>query len=152
MTTIVADHYGMAADSQMTDEKAAVKSSVPKFWRIKGWLIGGAGDYSGIIRMIAELKAHKDLSPFQVLTDVDIKMQKDSEVELLMLSPSGKLYHSENGGHPLPSSDKFAAVGSGAQGALVAMNLGCTPKEAVAAVKKVDPSTGGRIITRKLLK
>jgi ATP-dependent protease HslVU (ClpYQ) peptidase subunit len=148
MTTIVADTKGMASDSQMTD--GGTKSNVPKFWRVKQWLIGGAGDYSAIIKLIEELKAHPDLSPAQVLTDVDIKMDKDAEADLLLLSPGGKLYHSENGGYPLPSSDKFAAIGSGSQGALVAMHLGCTPREAVAAVKKVDPSTGGRIITRKI--
>lgn len=39
----------------------------------------------------------------------------------------------------------YAAIGSGAQGALVAMKLGCTAEQAVAAVAGVDHCTGGEI-------
>ncbi len=149
MTTIVANREGMASDSMMSDDKAAVSASVPKFWRIKGWLIGGAGDYAGIIEIIGELKSNK-LTPDATLRDIDIKIGKDVSVDLLLLSPQGKLFLSENGSSPLPISDGFAAIGSGAQGALVAMRLGTSPADAVRAVKKVDPATGGRILTRKL--
>ena len=146
MTTIVADRCGMASDSLMSDDKAATSASVPKFWRIKGWLIGGAGSFADVIKVIDELKGQKT-DPAITLREVDVKIK---DVDLLLLSPSGKLYMSEDGSSPLPISDGFAAIGSGAQGALVAMHLGTTPAEAVRAVKKVDPSTGGRIITRKL--
>lgn len=146
MTTVVANCFGMASDSTMTDEGAATTYSVPKFWRIKGWLIGGAGGYADIIKVIDELKAQKT-DPATTLREVDIKIK---DTDLLLLSPGGNLYMSEDGSSPLPISDGFAAIGSGAQGALVAMHLGTTPAEAVRAVKKVDPSTGGRIITRKL--
>ena len=148
MTTIAANCEGMASDSQMTDEKSATMQSVPKFWRVKGWLVGGAGDYADIIKVIEELKIQKT-DPGTTLREVEIKLKADTVI-LLLLSPNGNLYMSEDGSSPLPISDGFAAIGSGAQGALVAMHLGATPAEAVRAVKKVDPSTGGRIITRKL--
>jgi hypothetical protein len=146
MTTIAANRAGMASDSLMSDDKAATSSSVPKFWRIRGWLIGGAGTYSAIIQVIDELKSSKT-DPATTLKEVEIKAK---DVDLLMLSPTGKLYMSEEASNPMPISDGFAAIGSGAQGALVAMHMGATPADAVRAVKKVDPSTGGRIVTRKL--
>ena len=149
MTTIAANREGMSSDSMMSDEKAATSTSVPQFWRVNGWLVGGAGTYSDIIRMVSELQAHKD-SPIKTLADVDIKLPKDASVDLLILSPGGKLYFSENASDAMPISDGFGAIGSGAQGALVAMHLGASPADAVRAVKKVDPSTGGRIITRKI--
>ena len=139
----------MASDSQLSDDKAATSASVPKFWRVNGWLVGGAGTYSDIIRVLAELKSHKT-NPIKTLADVDIKLPKDASVDLLILSPGGKLYMSENASDAMPISDGFGAIGSGAQGALVAMHLGTSPADAVRAVKKVDPSTGGRIITRKI--
>lgn len=149
MTTIAADRHGMASDSMLSDEKAATSTSVPKFWRINGWLVGGAGTYSDIVRVVAELKAHKT-TPIQTLADVDIKLPKDASVDLLILSPGGKLYMSEQASDAMPISDGFGAIGSGAQGALVAMHMGETPAAAVRLVKLVDPSTGGRIIKRKL--
>jgi hypothetical protein len=138
----------MASDSLMSDDKAATSQSVPKFWRIRGWLVGGAGDYAEIIKVVEELKDNKT-DPATTLRGVEIKV-KDDSVDLLLLSPGGKLYMSEDGSSPLPITDGFAAIGSGAQGALVAMHLGHSPADAVRAVKKVDPSTGGRIITRKI--
>lgn len=146
MTTIVATRTGMASDSWMTDSVAATRASVPKFWRIKKWLIGGAGTYTSIIMIVDALKKSKE-DPDVTLRDLKL-VAKD--VDLLLLSPAGKLFMSEDAGCPLPISDGFAAVGSGAQGALVALHLGCSPQEAIAAVRKVDPSTGGRIITRTL--
>ncbi len=146
MTTIVADCEGMASDSLMSDDKAATSCSVRKFWRVKGWLIGGAGGYADIVKLIEELRIQKT-TPDVTLREVDIKVK---DTDLLLLSPAGKLFMSESGSTLLPITDGFAAIGTWAQGALVAMHLGATPADAVRAVKKVDPSTGGRIITRKL--
>lgn len=145
MTTIVANHECMASDSWATD--SATRVQVQKFWRIRGWLIGGAGTYSNIIEVIAELRKHRKLSPKQVLAEYDLD---SDEVDLLLLSPTRTLYLSEGATTPYPVTDGFAAIGSGAQGALVAMHMGCAPAAAVKLVKLVDPSTGGRIITRKL--
>jgi ATP-dependent protease HslVU (ClpYQ) peptidase subunit len=150
MTTIVANRTGMASDSQLSDERAGTKNSCKKFWRIRGWLIGAAGDYSAIIRVLNNIRAHKDKSPIHVLNEFDMKVPKDETVDLLILSPSGHLYLSENGKDAMPITDGFAAIGSGCQGAMVAMHMGASPADAVRAVKKVDPSTGGRIVQRKL--
>ena len=145
MTTVVADKHGMASDSQMSEGE--IKSSVTKFWRIRGWLVGGAGDYNDIVRAVAELQRNRKITPVQVFSEVEMRLK---DCDIIMLSPKGGLYVSENGGNCMQIQDGFYAIGSGRQGAMVAMFLGCSPKEAVDAVKKVDPNTGGRTITRKL--
>ena len=146
MTTIVADHAGMASDSMAAD--CSVKCTVKKFWRVRGWLIGGAGTYSCIVDVLEELRRHRTLSPHAVLRDIDF--ERPEGADLLLLSPTGKLYLSEGARTPYEVNDGYAAIGSGAQGALVAMHLGASPAEAVRTVKKVDPNTGGRVITRQL--
>ena len=146
MTTVVADREGMASDSRAVGGDTMI--NVPKFWRVRGWLIGGAGTASEILHLIEEIKHQKAMAVDEVLRKVVFKNVKDAD--LLLLSPTGKLYLSESGCSPMLITDPFAAIGSGAQGAMVAMHLGCTLTEAVRTVKKVDPSTGGRIIIRKL--
>jgi len=146
MTTIVANHHGMASDSRATG--GATMISVAKFWRVRGWLIGGAGTADEVLDMLAEITHHTDLTPAEVLAKVDFKKAKDAD--LLLLSPAGRLYLSEGGGTPMHITDPFSAIGSGAQGAMVALHMGATLQEAVRIVKKVDPFTGGRVITRNL--
>lgn len=145
MTTVTADKMSMASDSQAAT--ADVKTSVQKIWRIRGWLIGVAGSYSEAMDVIRQLKGTPGESPLEYLTTTDVKAK---DTNFLLLSPSGKLYESEGGGTPCPLSEGFGAIGTGSQGAMVALHMGCTAAEAVRAVKKVDPNTGGRIITRKL--
>lgn len=145
MTTIAANREGMASDSQATG--GGVKTSVQKFWTVRGWLVGAAGLYSEIIEVIEELKHHKDLSPAEVFRKVNIKGKNS---DFLMLSPSGQLWMSEGGTTPWKVQEGFAAIGSGQQGAMVALHMGATPQDAIKAVRKVDPYTGGRVITRKL--
>jgi 20S proteasome alpha/beta subunit len=51
---------------------------------------------------------------------------------------------------PYLISDKFCAIGSGAQAALAVMHMGYTTREAVKVAAKIDPYTGGRVRTLKL--
>lgn len=146
MTTIVANKDGMASDTQAFDLSARVH--VTKFWRIKGWLVGGAGTYDEVLVLVEMLKGSPH-DPYECLR-TELPGRKVKDVDLLLLSPQGHIYQSENAGIPYKLRDKFGAIGSGAQGALVAMHLGATIQEAIRAVKKVDPFTGGRLITRKI--
>jgi ATP-dependent protease HslVU (ClpYQ) peptidase subunit len=43
--------------------------------------------------------------------------------------------------------DRFVAIGSGRQAALAAMHCGKSAKDAVEVAKKVDPYTGGRVVS-----
>lgn len=139
MTTIAANRVMMAADSLVT---AATKTSARKIWLIRGWIVGGAGGYSDILDIISEMRLNKDLTPKQLLENVKLNAE---DAELLLLSPSGKIYHSEGAATPIEILEPYAAVGAGAQGAVVAMRLGLSPIEAVREMRHVDPNTGGRV-------
>lgn len=145
MTTIAADKTGMAADSQA--QTSDVKTSVQKIWRIRGWLIGVAGSYNEALEVVEQLKRNTDLNPLEYLGE---HVTKAKETDFLIVSPSSKVYCSDGGGHPTPLMEGFGAIGTGAQGAMVALHLGLSPADAVRAVKKVDPSTGGRVVMRKI--
>jgi hypothetical protein len=144
MTTVTADSTTMASDSRAATTD--VKTSVRKIWRVKGWLIGVAGDYSTAIDLISQLSESGE-SPFEYLRSREVKAKG---VHLLLLSPSGKVYESDEGSTPCPLLEGFGAIGTGSQGAMVALHMGLSAADAVRAVKKVDPNTGGRVITRKI--
>jgi hypothetical protein len=144
MTTIAANCEVMACDSQAATD--AVKTSVQKIWRIKGWLVGAAGTYAQVLEGVAAIKRHKDMTPKQVLEDVELGIPG---VNLLLLSPDGKLYESEGGARPHLLQEGYGAIGTGSQGAMVAFILGATPTQAIRAVRRVDPHTGGRTVTKR---
>ena len=52
----------------------------------------------------------------------------------------------------IPIADSFAAVGSGSPYALAAMYLGHTATRSVAVAAQFDTNTGGKIITKQLLR
>lgn len=145
MTTICANRTEIAADTLVV---GATKTSGRKIWRIGGWGVGGAGGYSEIYKILAEFKAHPEMTPKEVLENVSISGIKD--VDMILLSPTGKLFMSENGGDPIPVLDPYVSIGTGAQGATVAMRLGLSPREAVKEMTAVDLCTGGKIHTYKI--
>lgn len=137
----------MVSDSQTSGE--GVKVNCRKTYRIKGWLVGAAGRVDDIEAIVEHVKGSDTIKGgFSSVKSSKLKLEE--EVEFLVLSPGGKIYVSENGAPLYEVTDSFCAIGSGAQGALVAMNLGCSPSEAVKQVMKVDPMTGGRLYKRKL--
>lgn len=144
MTTIVADKNSMACDSMAID--SSIKTRVQKVWKIKGWLIGVAGTYSDLVQVIHDIKKSGE-TPMEYLRDRNVKVKESA---FLLLSPSGKVYISEDGGTPLILNEGFGAIGTGTQGAMVALYQGLSAGDAVRAVKKVDPNTGGRVITRNI--
>ena len=144
MTTIAANRFEMAADTMII---GATKTAGRKLWQIRGWVIGGADGYSDVIKVIAEMKTRRDMNPKQVLEQVDVKAK---DAELLLLSPNGKLYHSEGADDPIEILEPWAAIGTGAQGAVVAMRLGLSPRQAVKEMVSVDCNTGGRIHNYKI--
>jgi ATP-dependent protease HslVU (ClpYQ) peptidase subunit len=146
MTTIIANKEGMASDSQMTDGN--IKSSVPKIWRIRGWLVAGGGSYHEIVKLINTIKEQKEFSPIKVMAEVEL--EKTEDCDLLFLSPAGKLFVTENGSEAMTVSDPFYAIGTGAQAALAAMHMGATPREAVRIAAKIDANTGGRIVWKTI--
>lgn len=144
MTTVCATRTEMAADTLIV---GATKTAGRKIWKVRGWIIGGGGSYSDVLRVIAEIRSRKDMTPKQILEKVDMRVK---DAELLLLSPSGKIYHSEDAADPIEILEPWCAIGTGAQGAIVALMLGKTPRQAVRVMSDVDPSTGGRVLHYKV--
>lgn len=131
MTTIAFRDGVLAADSQASDD--TVKVSVRKVVRLrKGDVAGGAGDLSTVALALSWLAAGRVNDPPPL------------EGAEILFTDGGELFLADGGWPGIPVKG-FAAVGSGAQGAMVAMHLGMSAEDAVVAVSHVDPGTGGPI-------
>lgn len=131
MTTVAFRDGVLAADSQATDD--TVKFGIRKVVRLrKGDVAGGCGPLPALALALQWLAAGRVNDPPPI---------DDNEI---LFTDGGELYIA-SGGWPGILVKGFVAVGSGAQGAMVAMHLGLTAEDAVAAVSHVDPGTGGPI-------
>lgn len=144
MTTIATDGLVMAADSLAAD--AYGSCSVTKLRVVRGWLVGFAGRVSSGATLLRRMSA-STLDPLAHLNALAAaKPKPDESVELLLVSPDGRLYVYEGGAsEPWRIRDKVAAIGSGAPYAIGAMLSGVEPGPAVRIAARVDPSTGGRV-------
>jgi ATP-dependent protease HslVU (ClpYQ) peptidase subunit len=105
----------------------------------KGVCVGVAGTYEDCQRFLRWFKGSRKKP-----------LKKVGDVHALMLTPEGKIFFFEGSAHPYLITDNFMAIGSGAQGAMAAMHMGATPRQAVTIVSKVDVNTGGKITTRSI--
>ena len=138
MTTIACDLSVMAGDSQLTDE--VCKSHCRKVWKHKGVCIGVAGTYHECTEFISWYRG-----------GMKGDLPNMTDVHALMLTKDG-IWLFDGTAKPYKLTDRFMAIGSGAQAALAAMHMGAGPKEAVGIASMVDAYTGGQIQTRKLKK
>ena len=130
MTTIATRGDGiLAADSQCT--WGDTKSRVTKLHRLPcGGVVGGAGAFPEIMRYVRWMQAGgKGKAP------------KINNADLLVAYGDGRT--GTICGGIFTEAVGPQAVGSGMQGAMVAMAMGANAEEAVRAVAEVDPSTSG---------
>ena len=137
MTTIAVRNGTMACDSRLT---GGFICSVNKIICGDGILVGYAG-YAVAGYAFAEHVAG--------LTEEKPHAGGDDDIDLLVLKGK-KIYLVDNRLRWLPIPQKYYAIGSGCQAAMVAMHMGATAKEAVEMAKLVDESTGGRVKEYKL--
>jgi len=138
VTTIVATRYMMAADSKTVVGESWFYSQ--KLYRIGNKIIGCAGDSSASEKFLHWFKHPKSKRP----------EFKDSEsFAALVLSPDG-LFHVDESLCLDPIKDAYFAIGSGAIAALVAMDCGLSPVEAIEAAARRDLNTGGDVETMEL--
>jgi hypothetical protein len=135
MTTIALAVCGgvmtLAADSYCSDDATVMQ--VCKCVRLPGGdVAGGAGDLGEVA---------------QALTWLAGGSQGDApEIPgAAVLFTINGVPHMASTKWPAVRVKGAAAIGSGAQGALVAMRLGHSPEDAVKAVAGIDPCTGGEI-------
>jgi hypothetical protein len=121
----------MAADSLATDDACGLY--VSKLRRLpRGDIAGGCGDLNEIVLALSWLAAGgKGESP--AIPTASILYTKDG------------IPHLACTGWPGIALKGHAAIGSGAQGALVAMRLGKSAEDAVKAVSDIDRATGGEV-------
>ena len=149
MTTIAYRNGLMAADSRMTteDDSGCRIFKCEKLYRIETprfgeAIVGLAGEtYSGLI-FLDWLKADNADGPENLLIG-------DADFTGLVLTKRG-LYEYDKWCRGERVLDRFYAIGSGAKAALGAMHMGADARQAVAVAARVDPYTGGPIITLSL--
>jgi hypothetical protein len=76
-------------------------------------------------------------------------LNKDCDFICLILSNKG-LFEVDEFCRPVQILEPFYAIGSGAKAALAAMHCGKSAVEAVRIAARIDPYTGGRIVSMKL--
>lgn len=138
MTTIATNRHEMACDTQATHGgtlKFKVKTKITaihnKVFYPKPFLIG----YCGSLEI-----AQKIISYLRDATE-PAKM-KNKDCEFLILTEDKKIYTFVDPNNWMEVADDHYAIGSGMHYAMGAFKHGATPKEAVQAASKLDPSTG----------
>lgn len=95
-------------------------------------MAGGAGDLNEVVQALSWLAGGSDGDPPAIPGSSVLFTEKG-------------VPHLAASGWPGIALKSFAAIGSGAQGAMVAMRLGKSAQEAVAAVSGIDHCTGGEV-------
>ncbi len=132
MTTIACDGRSMAGDGREIECNTITGNAVSKVRRLDdGRIVGIAGnvtDGNAFVRWLSEGGQKPKLPNFKAL----------------VLSPDGSLtwYDAKLEGL---NSEAPAAIGSGMDHALTAMDAGCSPERAVELAALRDPGTGGKI-------
>lgn len=131
MTTIAANRKVMAADSRCS--AGGVWFQTKKIERKGDALIGACGKASDCSKF---MEWYGSGNPVPEITE--------GEFEALVLTPKG-LFLYQWDCSPMQLKDRHYAIGSGQQGALVALDKGDEPKQAVEAACKRDLFSGGPI-------
>lgn len=136
MTTIAASFSfrEIAADSMVTLESCHYQ--VTKLRRGSHSVFGAAGDWDACLKFLGALEAEN-------LADIE------TDISVIELRRDG-IWVYEGSITPAKIKNDFYAIGTGANYAIAAMRLGCTPTEAVAIACEFDPQSRGPIDTLKL--
>lgn len=137
MTTIVTDGKSMSSDGLAAAGDIVVGWDERKLHRLSdGSILGCAGRVDRIYDLIDWLE------------DPDAELRTFKGVMALRLYPDGHVEIYE--GRRFVHSAIPAAVGSGWQHALTAMDMGATTEKAIEMAAKRDVNTGGRVETFSL--
>ena len=128
MTVIATDGTSMWADSQLTQDGIRF-TGYKKIEKIRGHLVGGAGDFSSIIKW---LDWFRDGGKEQDMPDME-------GCTILMVDPEGKIWEWEDG-VKYQIVGTHATLGSGGEYALALLDTGHSPFHAVKATcnRRVD--------------
>lgn len=145
MTTIAVRDRIMAADTMGC--RGSTPRRAVKLHRVNGDIIGFSGNYADglvFVRWWADGHDLKALPEFrQYGRDGD-----EPDFCALVLTADGLTEWTEHF-QPMPVTDEFFAIGSGAMAAMAAMSMGASAAHAVLVASRVDINTGSEIISEK---
>lgn len=133
MTTVATDGKTVAADSRCIGSYIE-PGNIQKIWVLGKSIVGFAGDYASGLRFIEWVKGGCNPESRPELEDFNGLIVSASGVKLFC----EKLVAMK--------SPRMSAIGSGDRIAMGAMMAGASPKKAVEIAKKLDPSTGGKVM------
>jgi ATP-dependent protease HslVU (ClpYQ) peptidase subunit len=129
VTTIAWDGSELCADSRASSGSRSV--SVTKIARLKdGSLFGFAGTAAAMLKVRRW---------FDAGADPDAKPKFRGDIDVLVIRPDGVAVEYERTLDPLVLKDRVAAIGSGGEYAIGAMEWGATAYQAVEAACRRDP-------------
>ena len=133
MTTIAFKPPTMAGDTQITADTVVYRAQ--KIYKLPdGSIAGGCGSWAKAYLAISWLlNGEKGDSP------------RFDGAQVLIAKPDGSLWLADDEFPAYPLLDKQAAIGCGAQAAMLAMNNGASAIEAVQQVAKVDANTSAPV-------
>lgn len=145
MTTIAFDGKTMACDTRISGSHSY--NTDTKIYENRQFVIGAAGDAGvGLILVKDEsilVPKHYDCDFSALVWAKDTKTLYRVEFFKSWNAPLSAV---------IVMPDPFAATGSGAPYAMAAMHLGCEAGEAVRVASEFDTNTGGKVITKQLLR
>lgn len=139
MTTIAATKTEMAADTRVSDEWSGLAYPAAKIFRVGTSLFGTAGHGTMCLVMIEWLKtvARNRSALYKQWNDYERE-----QISILEINPGGIFLWDGWGVPERVLADRWA-VGSGAKAALVALDHGKSPLEAVEVAANYDIFTHG---------
>ena len=138
MTTIAATLAAIAGDRMVFDEGKGTWYPSVKVRRIKGALVGAAGDAGDCMRLMDWAEAgfpEKKRPKFEEPAGTE-----DSAI-LLLVNAEGIHMMAVSDPYPEPVAAGTYAIGSGGKAALAAMHCGKTIAEAMDVAAEIDPYT-----------
>ncbi len=138
MTVIAWDGKTLAADRLLC--VGHMKNTGTKIIRHEEYMLG---IYGNMAMGMALINWFKDGCVFESFP----ANSSDSEYEagLVVIKPDGSVWEYIHTAHAMLLEDSFAAFGSGAEGAMVAMACGCGAKQAVELVSKYNITCGNGV-------
>lgn len=142
MTTIAWDGTTLASDSRCSSETRSI--SVRKIRELAdGSLVGFAGTTTNMKRVVEWLDAG---------SDPELKPKLRGDTEVLVIRPDGTAIEYDKTLEPIEMKDVVAAIGSGGEYAIGAMEAGLSAVQAVEIACRRDPSSQGPIDELQLRK
>lgn len=105
-----------------------------KIFRFKKELLGIFGAISGGMLLMEWYKSGALTAAFPVF---------EAEASMIVVRKDGTVWEYENCRAPFQIEGKYCAFGSGQEGGMVALELGCTSVEAVEIVSRFNTGCGG---------